>query len=350
MRPNLQTPASDATSPRRITRWRFGKATRARTPSNCRHTGRRLALREGLVRDFPDDVEYRTALGATLNNLGVFLNARGHWDDALAMYLRAVEHSEAAFAKTPNDVLCGRFLATNYRNVAHAQNVHWVGTRKPSVGSGRRSNIVADSPATIPPCRLFVRLSTKRLTTLGNSSSSRTGRPTRRRRSESPRLALEEMPRHTPADWYNLACVQARSAAAIGEGKPDPSEQARSDRLRLADAAISSLARAIDGVSRTAEQIRNDADLEILRGRADFKNLVVRKKAAEEATALAERGDSGLKRRKAQEPPSCPGGARQIGLGRSSIPPEPDRPGGQSVRRRRGPWRPRPVLSRPNRT
>ena len=61
----------------------------------------------------------------------------------------------------------------------------------------------------------------------------------------------------------------------------------------MADAAISSLARAIDGESRTAEQIRNDADLEILRGRADFENLVVRKKAAEEATALAQRGDSG---------------------------------------------------------
>ena len=45
-----------------------------------------LALREGLVREFPDDPEARNNLGGTLNNLGVVLNGQGHQQDALAMY------------------------------------------------------------------------------------------------------------------------------------------------------------------------------------------------------------------------------------------------------------------------
>ncbi len=36
-----------------------------------------LALREGLVREFPDDPEARNNLGGTLNNLGVVLNETG---------------------------------------------------------------------------------------------------------------------------------------------------------------------------------------------------------------------------------------------------------------------------------
>jgi serine/threonine protein kinase len=80
-----------------------------------------LALREGLVRDFPDDPEYRLALGGTLNNLGVALVERGHVVEALAMYLRSAEHEEAAFAKVPFDVLCGRYLATGYVNIAQTQ-------------------------------------------------------------------------------------------------------------------------------------------------------------------------------------------------------------------------------------
>ena len=77
-----------------------------------------LALREGLVREFPDDPEARNNLGGTLNNLGVVLNGQGHPQDALAMYLRAVEQGEAAFAKAPQVTLYGIYLGTQYGNVA----------------------------------------------------------------------------------------------------------------------------------------------------------------------------------------------------------------------------------------
>ena len=78
-----------------------------------------LALREGLVREFPDDPEARNNLGGTLNNLGVVLDETGpSAGRALAMYRRAVEQAEAAFARAPQVVLYGRYLGTQYSNVA----------------------------------------------------------------------------------------------------------------------------------------------------------------------------------------------------------------------------------------
>ncbi len=76
------------------------------------------ALREGLVQEFPDDLEYRIALSSTLNNIGVLLSQQGHALDALAMYYRSVEHDEAAFSKAPQNLLYGRFLGITYSNVA----------------------------------------------------------------------------------------------------------------------------------------------------------------------------------------------------------------------------------------
>ena len=91
------------------------------SPSNWQfHQQGGAALREGLERDFPDNVEYKMALGSTLNNLGVVLAEGGRSIDALAMYMRSVGQGEAAFARARFDVMYGRFLGVSYGNVANS--------------------------------------------------------------------------------------------------------------------------------------------------------------------------------------------------------------------------------------
>ncbi len=104
---------------------------------------------------------------------------------------------------------------------------------------------------------------------------------------------MEDMPRKIGGDLYNLACAQALAATAVGEGPGGLTAEDSQERERLIAAAMDSLRRSIEMGAENAEKMRTHEDLAILRGRADFQSLVARKQAAEEAAALAKRGESG---------------------------------------------------------
>ncbi len=75
-------------------------------------------MRIELVRSDPNDVEARNSLGATLNNIGVLLQRAGRNEEALALYLRSVQHIETAYARAPQVIRYGQFLDTGYHNLA----------------------------------------------------------------------------------------------------------------------------------------------------------------------------------------------------------------------------------------
>jgi tetratricopeptide (TPR) repeat protein len=250
-----------------------------------------LTLREGLVREFPDDPEAQNNLSGTLNNLGVVLAGQGHHQDALAMYLRAVEHGEAAFARAPQVLIFGLFLGTQYRNVGLM--LRTLGRPDEAVRASRRTiehwrRLVRENPA-VPVFR--GRLYAECL----DLARFLVARGRKAEAAEPFRLAaavLEDQPRKTGGDLYNLACARAQAAAAIGEGPGGPTAEDRQERDRLIAGALDALRQSIELGSQTAQHIRTDADLAILRGRADFQALVARKQAEEDAAALARRGDA----------------------------------------------------------
>ena len=215
------------------------------------------ALREGLVQEFPDDLEYRVALSSTLNNIGVLLHQQGHALDALAMYYRSVEHDEAAFAKAPQNLLYGRFLGTGYSNVA--QMLHELGRRDEADRWFRKTlehwrQLTRDNPA-VPVFHARLYQASYRFGSILFEQG-------RKADAEEPfRLAaraLEELPHSSPADLYNLACVQARVAATIGQDRTKLSVEENTERERLTDAALNTLRRSIDGGSQNADQIQKD--------------------------------------------------------------------------------------------
>ena len=162
-----------------------------------------------------------------------------------------------------------------------------------------------------------------RLTNSGNSSIKQDRKAESAEAYRIAARALEEMPRRTPADWYNLACVQARSAAAIGEGKPNRRTEAKSDRLRLADAAMTpslgpSTAYRKQPTKSATTPIWNPSAAAPISRTWSFARKPPRRPPRSPSAV-----DSGSLEEKLEEPASCPGGTARL----VKEDPEPTEPG-----------------------
>ena len=181
-----------------------------------------LALREGLVREFPDDPEARNNLGGTLNNLGVVLNRQGHTAG------RAGDVSPGGRARrgrlrqgSPGDPLrpstWGRNIAT-WRGCSGP----WAGTMRRfradqrEIEHWRRLTRREPRGAALPGAALFRAASTWLV-----SSIAQGRKPEAAEWFDLAGQALEDQPRKTGGDLYNLACVRARAAAAIAARQGD---------------------------------------------------------------------------------------------------------------------------------
>ncbi|HKI17605.1 MAG TPA: serine/threonine-protein kinase, partial [Isosphaeraceae bacterium] len=93
--------------------WEFAKRTDLYQKS--------LLIREMLVRLNPDDPIARRDLGGILDNIGTLLHWMGQLEQAVAMYRRALEHGEKAFAQAPNDWRTGLFLSNVMERCAEVE-------------------------------------------------------------------------------------------------------------------------------------------------------------------------------------------------------------------------------------
>jgi serine/threonine protein kinase/predicted Zn-dependent protease len=256
-----------------------------------------LALRESLEREFPDDPAAQNDLGGTLNNIGVVLNRQGHTQDALAMYVRAVEQGEAAFGKAPQVTLYGHYLGTQYRNVT--QMLRALGRYDEALGAEQRETnhwkrLARENPE-MPIFR--ARLYSSSLD-LARFLITQGRKPEAAEWFELAGQALEDQPRKSGGDLYNLACAWALAAEAIGSRQGELTAGDARERDRLIAAAIDALRQSIEVGPQTVLHMRADDDLAILRGRADFRELIARQKSNEEAAALSTRDEPGASEQK----------------------------------------------------
>jgi serine/threonine protein kinase len=93
---------------------------------------------------------------------------------------------------------------------------------------------------------------------------------------EAYKLALERYERlslKTPRDRYDIACAHARLAFLIG-AEPGPSQSPPAEAPRHVDLAMAALRQAIEGGYRDVQTILSDNDLDSLRSRPDFQQLI----------------------------------------------------------------------------
>jgi serine/threonine-protein kinase len=177
---------------------------------------------ERMAREHPDVPQYRHDLADGLANIALALRKAGQLDEALATYQRALDIREKLFKDNPGTPEYRSLLADLFLNRAEAE------------------------------------LERKRPAEAMKSF----------RRAEELQA---EVSKPTVDQIYNLACCQARLAAAASLANSGlTADQVRAD----SDKAMATLRRAVDAGFRDAAGMSKDTDLESLRKRDDFQALV----------------------------------------------------------------------------
>ena len=241
-----------------------------------------LALREGLAAEFPDDPKHLHALGGTINNLGVLLGKKRGDPEALAMYQRAASYSAQAYQKSPHTITWGRGLALNLSNIGAVQSR--LGMSQEALNSYRRSlelrqKLVFQNPA-VPYLRSELYQAQIQV---GNFQKGFGNSAEATRLFRAARETLENMPKSSPEQLFELATVYALLAASSPVAPDAPTEDA-AELERFAGLAIDALRKAVESGYADVKSLKSNKQLDSLRERLDFQQLV----ASLEKTIAAE--------------------------------------------------------------
>jgi serine/threonine protein kinase len=246
-----------------------------------------LALREVLARERPDDPDVQVAMARTINNLGVVLATQGRHAEARDMYLRAAEHHQLAFGKTPWIVNYGRNLAISTNNVAWmqrklGQNDEAFRWHERAIGILKK--LAEDNPAVSFLWEdLFNAYQT--ITDFQRSLNH----PTEAARWQRlARDAIERIPREEANNLYLLARARARCAESIGWGKKELTSAEKTEQQHEANLALDALRKAVAAGLKDVAKLKDNQDFAVLREHTEFKALLVKlaTSAGQTATVL----------------------------------------------------------------
>ncbi len=181
-----------------------------------------LKLQESLVHDNPENVEWQSDLGITLNNLGSAKEKLGRCDEALKFYRRAISHQSLALEGLPQAAAYRRRLDQHYKNLISV------------------------------------------LRTLGQTDESAT--------AVSDRLKL--WPGNAD-ELFAAACELASCLTAVDLVAGEPTLKQQRKRREFSDEAMKTLRRSVDAGFREVKRVKEDADLDPLRSRSDFQPLIL---------------------------------------------------------------------------
>jgi serine/threonine-protein kinase len=275
---------------------------------------------ETLDQENPGDLEVQNGLAATALNIGWMLSLQDRPADALAAYERALAVREKMARENPKVGLYQNELARVLNLLGSLQLVldqHVKARESHKKAVAIRDKLVAEAPSTQfevdlawsysqfadfehaagredDASRLYhqsLSLATKLLATdstnpqvlyivsAGEGGMGRVlakqGRPADALKSFQRALAaLAKLPDTHLDVLHDRACWLAQCGAVVGQGKPSltPAEQAERDKY--GDQAMDALRLAVSAGQYSLKELRNDRDLEALRTRKDFPELL----------------------------------------------------------------------------
>ena len=252
-------------------------ATRSKTSGELqaalKYHQQALAFRESLVQDFPDDPTYLAELGGTINNIGVLLAQQGKDREALTMFERGVRYAAEAYGKAPQSVMWGRWLCIGLRNVA--SKYKQFGQHDDALQSFRRAVVIRRKLAFENPAiaslkaelhRAWVDLAKHQRTSGDEQAAVRSFR--------AAREVLENIPRNTPDETFELAVVYGALAKPPKDSAELPDEDREIDRQQNADDAMIWLRKAVEAGYEDIASIRSNKSLTAVRERDDFQKLI----------------------------------------------------------------------------
>jgi tetratricopeptide (TPR) repeat protein len=208
-----------------------------------------LALQERLVADFPDVVDHAVGLGGGYCNTGSLVRDGGRPEESLAWYAKAIATLQPVLARQPRLVGARKYLRNSYLSRAEAleQLRRW----GEAVADWQQVLTLNDEPKFTRAWQAHLAVAQIRAGEVDKA------------------VAWAEGQAHaTQADadaLYDCGCIYVQAAAASKD--PDAAE-------RHAARAVGLLRDAIAKGYKDAAQMRKDADLDPLRKRGDFQNLL----------------------------------------------------------------------------
>ncbi|HUT92259.1 MAG TPA: serine/threonine-protein kinase [Thermoguttaceae bacterium] len=187
----------------------------------CESFARARVTLNDLVKDFPHDLSHRSSLGGVLNNQGMALERLGRLEEAVAAYGEAIEHQRFALEHAPEVARFREFLSKHYCNLGRALRA--------------------------------------------------AGRPGE---AAEAALARRELWPKGADRLYRVAVELTLAVAQIGSGDVASSAQGASAKQEYVDEAVATLRRAIAAGFTQVDQIRENPELDGIRGHPEFGELV----------------------------------------------------------------------------
>jgi tetratricopeptide (TPR) repeat protein len=205
-----------------------------------------LALREKLAADFPAVPAYQVELGGNYCNFGHLIREGGRASDSLVWFAKAIRTLTAVYEQDRQLVKAKRFLGNSHAGRAIAYDrLHQFGE---ALKDWDRA-VELSQPQQQPQARA------SRATTRVNAGQVA--------EAVAEVAALTKSSAWSAGQWYDFACVYALASAKNADRK-----QAYADR------ALELLRRAVQAGWNNAALMRKDTDLDPLRGREDFRELL----------------------------------------------------------------------------
>jgi serine/threonine protein kinase/tetratricopeptide (TPR) repeat protein len=205
-----------------------------------------LDLHEKLVAERPAILEYQRDLGHTLVNIGILVRDRGKLADSLELFTRAIATLTTVVKKD--------------QGLAAARQSLWLACASRAIALdqlGRHADAAKDWDQAI----VLVPAATQRFFKIHRALSQvKAGQVAE---AVADVATLTKSTNWSPGDWYVMACVYAVASAK----DKDKQEE-------YASRAVELLQRAVKGGYNDVEKLKNDPDLDPVRGRENFQKLL----------------------------------------------------------------------------
>jgi tetratricopeptide (TPR) repeat protein len=242
---------------------------------------RAVGLWRALANADPDNTDARAGLARTAFALGRVLEAISRGPDAVPRLAEGVLRAEEAFSRNPQTLEYGRLLAAGYGQLAdlhRALNQAEAALPWYEKAVELWKQLAEDNPS-VPSLHGALYAGYRRL------AACQRGLGREKEADEALRAAgdlLDQMPRETPEELFNAGCVLALAACHTDPEEAKPT----------ADRAVDAINRAVAAGFRGLDRMREEEDLELLRSRQDFQELLARAERAEKTRLVARSPDA----------------------------------------------------------
>jgi tetratricopeptide (TPR) repeat protein len=228
-----------------------------------------LSIYQQLAADFPSRPEFHQDLAKSHNNRGTLLRDTGRLPEAEKDHDQALSIRKQLVAQFPNQPDLRNELAGTYVNLAilHQQQGDCVAGKRLLL-EGRPHHLAAlEANPRHPTYRQFYR---NHLSVLTEVHAGLLEQEDAVRTAETCR----DLGWNAPADAYDAACFLSRCVAIVAHHAKLDDQRRKEAALFYSDAAMKLLRDAASKGYKDVAHMKKDTDLDPLRPREDFQNLV----------------------------------------------------------------------------